>query len=65
MEEKRILENILVAQTLVIAEQLRLQDEKKGIQKFGVPYPDLESAIEHISKSRGDILTALRIKGLL
>jgi len=65
MEEKRILENILVAQTLVIAEQLRLNADKKGSQTLGFPNPYIESAVEHINKNRGDILTALRLKGLL
>lgn len=63
MEEKRILENILVAQTLVIAEQLRLR-ENKSYQTVSFEFC-LKDAIAYIEKHRSDILTALRLKELL
>ncbi len=63
MEEKRILENILVAQTLVIAEQIRIK-ENRSDQTIPFEYC-VKDAIVYIDKHRSAILTALHLKGLV
>ena len=62
MNEKRLLENLLVAQTLVIADQIRRKDKEKGSNKNDEWY--LEIAVDHIEKNRDKLLHLLRAKGL-
>lgn len=65
MDEKQLLENILVSQVLVIAEQIRIKEKSEGSTSYGHPDPYFRKAIEHIAKHRAELLTMVRQKELL
>lgn len=61
-DEKQLLEDLFVAQTLIIAEQIRVKEGKNdGPVTLELCIND---AVRHIEKHREYVLTALRSKDL-